>query len=79
VLDDAIFADLRGVLFGSDSDPWPNHPHLDAERAGILLEVMRDLFYQTFVRKARLKLAMSLRKSAAASPPESAACKAAHN
>jgi hypothetical protein len=78
-LDDAIFADLRGVLFGSDSDPWPNHPHLDAERAGILLEVMRDLFYQTFVRKARLKLAMSLRKSAAASPPESAACKAAHN
>jgi hypothetical protein len=65
-LDDDIFADLRGVLFGSDSDPWPNHPHLDAERAGILLEVMRDLLYQTFVRKARLKLAMALRKSTTA-------------
>ena len=65
-LDDAIFGDLRGVLFGSDSDPWPNHPRLDAERAGILLEVMRDLLYQTFVRKARLMQAMNLRKSAPA-------------
>jgi hypothetical protein len=63
-LDDEIFADLRSVLFGSDSDPWPNHPRLDAERAGILLEVMRDLLYQTFVRKARLMQAMNLRKSA---------------
>jgi hypothetical protein len=65
-LDDGIFADLRGVLFGSDSDPWPNHPHLDQERAGILLEVMRDLLYQTFVRKARLVQAMQLRKAAPA-------------
>jgi len=61
-LDDDSFAALRGVLFGSDSDPWPNHPHLDAERAGILLEVMRDLLYQTFVRKARLLEAMRFRK-----------------
>src|SRR5580692_7324806 len=65
-LDDATFADLRVVLFGSDSDPWPNHPRLDAERAGILLEVMRDLLYQTVVRKARLMQAMNLRKSAPA-------------
>jgi hypothetical protein len=61
-LDDENFAALRSVLFGSDSDPWPNHPHLDAERAGILLEVMRDLLYQTFVRKARLLQAMNFRK-----------------
>jgi hypothetical protein len=75
-LDDDMFADLRGVLFGSDSDPWPNHPHLDAERAGVLLEVMRDLLYQTFVRKARLVQAMHLRKSA---PPHAdpGACRAA--
>jgi hypothetical protein len=61
-LDDENFAALRGVLFGNDSDPWPNHPHLSAERAGILLEVMRDLLYQTFVRKARLLQAMNFRK-----------------
>ena len=76
-LDDGIFAEVRGVLFGSDSDPWPNHPHLDVERAGILVEVMRDLFYQTFARKARLKLAMSLSKSEAASHTETGLIKAA--
>jgi len=61
-LDDENFAALRSVLFGSDNDPWPNQPYLDAERAGILLEVMRDLLYQTFVRKARLLQAMKFRK-----------------
>ncbi|MDB6083748.1 MAG: hypothetical protein JWN43_1629 [Gammaproteobacteria bacterium] len=61
-LDDDTFAVLRAVLFGSDSDPWPHHPNLNAERAGILLEVMRDLLYQTFVRKARLLQAMTFRK-----------------
>jgi hypothetical protein len=61
-LDDDSFAILRAVLFGSDSDPWPHQPHLNAERAGILLEVMRDLLYQTFVRKARLMQAMTFRR-----------------
>ena len=61
-LDDESFTAVRAVLFGSDSDPWPHQPHLDAERAGILLEVMRDLLYQTFVRKARLMQAMTFRK-----------------
>ncbi len=61
-LDDDRFATLRAVLFGSDSDPWPHQPHLNGEGAGILLEVMRDLLYQTFVRKARLLQAMTFRK-----------------
>jgi hypothetical protein len=61
-LDDETFTTLRAVLFGSDSDPWPHQPYITAERAGILLEVMRDLLYQTFVRKARLLQAMTFRK-----------------
>jgi hypothetical protein len=61
-LDDDTFAALRGVLFGSDSDPWPHQPEINAERAGVLLEVMRDLLYQTFVRKARLLQAMTFRR-----------------
>jgi hypothetical protein len=61
-LDDDTFAALRAVLFGSDSDPWPHHPDVTAEHAGVLLEVMRDLLYQTFVRKARLLQAMTFRK-----------------
>ena len=66
-LDDDTFATLRAVLFGSDSDPWPHQPNLNAESAGVLLEVMRDLLYQTFVRKARLLHAMTFRKYVA--PP----------
>jgi hypothetical protein len=69
-LDDDTFATLRAVLFGSDADPWPHQPHLNAERAGILLEVMRDLLYQTFVRKARLVQALTFRKFVATNHAE---------
>ncbi len=78
-LDDDIFADLRSVLFGTDTDPWPNYPRLDADRAGVLLEVMRDLLYQTFVRKARLLQAMRMRKSAPASHGDAGAPWVAHS
>ena len=61
-LDDDTFSTLRAGLFGSDSDPWPHQPDINAERAGILLEVMRDLLYQTFVRKERLLQAVTFRR-----------------
>jgi hypothetical protein len=61
-LDDDTFTVLRTVLFGSDSDPWPNQPNLSSEHAGVLLEVMRDMLYQTFVRKARLVQAVTFRR-----------------
>jgi hypothetical protein len=69
-LDDDTFSALRAVLFGSDSDPWPHQPDINAERAGILLEVMRDLLYQTFVRKARLLQAVTFRKFVAPTETE---------
>jgi len=69
-LDDDTFGTLRAVLFGSDSDPWPHYPDINSERAGILLEVMRDLLYQTFVRKARLLQAMTFRKYVASTQVE---------
>jgi hypothetical protein len=69
-LDDDTFSVLRAVLFGSDSDPWPHQPDINAERAGILLEVMRDLLYQTFVRKARLLQAVTFRKFVAPTETE---------
>ena len=56
------------MLFGNDSDPWPHQPDLDAETAGILLEVMRDLLYQTFVRKERLLQAMTFRRFVSPAP-----------
>ncbi len=61
-LDENTFVAVRAVLFGSDADPWPNLPPLDAGRAGVLAEVMQDLLYQAFVRKARLKQALAARR-----------------
>lgn len=69
-LDDDTFGAIRAVLFGNDSDPWPHQPNLNAERAGILLEVIRDLLYQTFVRKARLVQAVTFRRFVAPSEAE---------
>ncbi len=70
---------MRGVLFGTDSDPLPNQPRLDQESAGVLLEVMRDLLYQTFVRKARLVQAVNLRRGATMPPTDIGAARAAHS
>jgi hypothetical protein len=67
-LDDETLGTVRAVLFGSDSDPWPHQPCLNAESAGILLEVMRDMLYQTFVRKQRLLQAMTFRKFVSPAP-----------
>jgi len=70
-LEEETFATIRAVLFGSDGDPWPHQPSLNANSAGILLEVMRDLLYQTFVRKAKLRRAMTYRKFVVPSAAES--------
>jgi hypothetical protein len=50
------------VLFGNDSDPRPNAPLLDSYAAGVLLEIMKDLLYEAYVRKGKLQQAMMVRR-----------------
>lgn len=57
-----LFGKVRSVLFGIASDPRPGIPLLDSHEAGILLEVMKDLLYQTYVRRGRLEQAMLVRR-----------------
>jgi hypothetical protein len=61
-IDPATFALIKRVIFGSDSDPAPALPVIDDEQAGLLLEVMKDLLYQGYVRKGRLQQAMVIRR-----------------
>jgi hypothetical protein len=61
-IDPASFASLKRVIFGTDSDPSPGLPVLDDDQAGLLLEVMKDLLYQAYVRKGRLQQAMVVRR-----------------
>ncbi len=61
-IDSGSFALLKRVIFGSDADPAPSLPQLDDDHAGLLLEVMKDLLYQAYVRKGRLQQAMVVRR-----------------
>jgi len=74
-IDAASFTAVKRVIFGSDADPAPNLPSLDDDQAGLLLEVMKDLLYQSYVRKGRLQQAMVVRRffsdQAAEHPAES--------
>lgn len=61
-LDQDAFNTLRKVLFATDAEPRPNMPLLDATTAGVLNEVVKDLLYQSYVRKGRLQQAMTMRR-----------------
>jgi hypothetical protein len=56
------FNKLRTILFGAETDPHPNIPLLDSYEAGIVLEVVKDLLYEAYVRKGKLQQAMMVRR-----------------
>lgn len=59
-IDDDSFAPIKAVLFGAG--PHEDLPLLDRATAGILLEVMKDMFYQCFVRHGKLSRAIKVRR-----------------
>jgi hypothetical protein len=61
-LDVETFTRIKSVLFGNDSDPRPNAPLLESYAAGVLLEIMKDLLYEAYVRKGKLQQAMMVRR-----------------
>ncbi|HEY4213844.1 MAG TPA: hypothetical protein VGM84_20390 [Steroidobacteraceae bacterium] len=56
------FGKLKSILFGAEADPRPNLQLLDSYEAGLVLEVVKDLLYEAFVRKGKLQQAMSVRR-----------------
>ena len=61
-IDAPTFIEIKRVIFGTDNDPHPSLPMLDDQQAGVLLEVIKDLLYQVYVRKGRLQQAMMMRR-----------------
>ena len=57
-IDAATAGTLEAVLFGAADEP----PELDADAAAVLIEVVKDLLYQGYVRAAKLKAAMKMRR-----------------
>jgi hypothetical protein len=56
------FNKLHTILFGVETDSRPNIPTLDSYEAGIILEVIKDLLYEAYVRKGKLQQAMMVRR-----------------
>lgn len=61
-IDGDTFAVVKRVLFGSDADGWPPIPELDDHQAAAVLELLKDLLYQSFVRRGRLQQALTVRR-----------------
>ena len=59
-IDDDTFAPIKTVLFGTGQQE--DLPLLNRAQAGILLEVLKDLFYQCFVRHGKLTRAIKVRQ-----------------
>ena len=59
-IDDDAFAPIKAVLF--DAGEEEHLPFLNRVQAGILLEVMKDMFYQCFVRRGKLTRAIKVRR-----------------
>lgn len=59
-INDDSFAPIKAVLF--DTGDEEELPVLNRAQAGILLEVLKDMFYQCFVRRGKLKRALKVRR-----------------
>jgi hypothetical protein len=56
-----LYTRMRNVLFGAELDARAAVPLLDGYQAGIMLEVMKDLLYEAYIRKGRLQQAIMVR------------------
>ena len=59
-IDEVIFSPIKSILF--DSGEEEELPVLNRSQAGILLEVLKDMFYQCFVRRGKLSRAIKVRR-----------------
>ncbi len=68
-VDEETFDFVRKVLFDSDGSR-DSIPILNSSQAGVLLEFMRDILYECYVRKGKLQQAMMMRRFFADDPDE---------
>lgn len=61
-IDEDTFRMIEKVMFDNDTERPPNIPTIEGETAGIMLEVMKDILYESYVRRGKLQEAMTLRR-----------------
>ena len=63
VIDEETFDQLKQIILTGHDGTHPHLPKITSERAQILLELMKDVLYQLFVRKAKIEEAAKLRQA----------------
>lgn len=61
-LEPDIFNKVKNVLFGAELDARSALPLVDGYEAGIMLEAVKDLLYEAYVRKGKLQQAIMVRR-----------------
>jgi len=61
-IDADTFNVVKKVLFNSDADAWPSMPEVGPYESGVLLELVKDMLYEAYVRKGKLQQAMMVRR-----------------
>ena len=59
-IDDETFGPIKSILFGTGEQD--DLPLLNRAEAGMLLEILKDMFYQCFVRRGKLTRAIKVRQ-----------------
>jgi len=57
-IDDDSFEPIKRIIFDAEDDV----PILSRAQAGVLLEILKDMFYQCFVRRGKLSRAIKVRR-----------------
>ncbi|MEM7502354.1 MAG: hypothetical protein AAF417_09935 [Pseudomonadota bacterium] len=58
-IDDDTFEPIKGIIFETQESDLPL---INRSQAGVLLEILKDLFYQCFVRRGKLSRAIKVRR-----------------
>jgi len=61
-IDADTFAAMKKVLFGTDAEAYPSLPELGPDEAAVLLEFLKDILYQAYVRRGKLQQATMVRR-----------------
>lgn len=62
-IDDETFDILNQIIISGHDGSHPHLPKLSDARAKILLELMKDVLYQLYIRKAKIQESIELRKA----------------
>jgi len=61
-IDDNVYRNIRNILFENDSDSLVFPGGIDRETTAILLETMKEILYQEYIRRALLREKLRMRR-----------------